>query len=492
MDLIILTTLEPSQYDLAQPYLFNSTIMKKLNYTYAILISVLTITSCDSYLEDDIVSPNDPEIVTPQLLLSNVEVATFATYGGQLTRQSLVFSRQLSGTSAGSQSAEIARYIVTEITNENEWEIIWAGAVVDCKTLISEYGPVSPYYSGIAKVILAMNYGVATDLWGAIPAEEGGLGLAVNLQPQYESQEVVLGKIQTILDEAIVELSAPVEDNFIVPPGADDLIFGGDVTAWLQTAQIMKARYANRLSIIDPVGSANNVLAAVTSSDVTGSESDAFMIFFGGNAANQWFQFEQQRRQYYRVSSYFADLLIVNNDPRLPFFLKTDGAGGYSGTPFDNPSVLATSYVGPLYGTSTSSVPLVTFVEAKFLEAEAQLRLGASGLAADAHNAAVIASIQQATGGVDSLGQAFIDNFGSENAGSITQEKIMMQKYIAMFIQIEVYADQRRTNIPALNPNPSANTGIPVRLPTPQSERLYNPNAIVVSDTQTPVYWDVN
>lgn len=62
-----------------------------------------------------------------------------------------------------------------------------------------------------------------------------------------------------------------------------------------------------------------------------------------------------------------------------------------------------------------------------------------------------------------------------------------------MFIQIEVYADQRRTNIPALIPNPNAvNPGIPLRLPTPQSERLYNPNAIAVGDILAPVYWDVN
>ena len=448
------------------------------------------ITSCDGYLEDDIVSPNDPAEVTPELLLANVQVATFATYSGQLTRQSLVFAQQLAGTEEGSQSTEIAQYNVTEITNENEWEVIWAGAVVDCRNIISDYGSEAPYYSGIAKVVMALNIGVATDLWGAVPFDEGGQGLAVDLQPQFESQAAILAKMQTLLDDAIVDLQRPLEDNAFVP-GADDLIFGGNVENWIITAYILKARYANRLSGIDPTGSATNVLEHLVNSGVSGPETDAFMAFFGGNAANQWDAFQSNRQGYYAISESFVNMLVDNDDPRLPFFVAEDGDGGFSGTPIDDPSVTGTSYVGSYYSTPSAPLPLVTYVEAKFLEAEAQLRAGSAGEAATALNEAVIASVEQVTG--ESAPTAFVDAFASEDAGSITLEKIMTQKYIAMFIQIEVYADQRRTDIPSLNPNPNAvNPGIPLRLPTPQSERLYNPNAIVVGNILQPVYWDVN
>ncbi len=465
--------------------------MKTSYKLISIVVIGLSLLSCDSFLEDDIISPNDPLEVTPQTLLANVEVATFASYTGQLNRQSLLFSRQLAGTSAGSQSQEIARYVVTEITNENEWEVIYAGAVVDCKAIISEYGAESPYYSGIAKVILALNYGIATDLWGDVPVDEAGLGEEVGFEPAYEQQSAVLNEIQKLLDEAIVELGSDPESN-LVRPGSDDLIFGGDVSGWITAAWIIKARYANRLSLIDPAGSATDVLSFVQNSGATDPSTDAFMPFFGGNAANQWYQFELDRGGNYRMSEYFVNLLVDNNDPRLPYFISEDDAGGYSGTPFDDDSNSETSYVGSYYATASAPLPLVTYVEGKFLEAEAQFRLQANGLAADAHNTAVAASITQVTGGIDSLAQAFIDNFGSEDVGSITLEKIMMQKYIAMFLQIEVYSDQRRVGIPNLIPNPGASTGIPLRLPTPQSERLYNSKAIVVSSTQVPVYWDVN
>ncbi len=465
--------------------------MIRSKYIFVLAVIALSVYSCDNYLEDDVISPNDPLNVTPQTLLSNVQVSTFASYTGQLTRQSLLFARQLAGTSAGSQSQEIARYVVTEITNENEWEVIYAGAIIDSKAIINEYGVESPYYAGIARVILALNFGIATDLWGDIPVDEAGLGEAVNFQPAYEPQADVLRKIQSILDEAILNLSVDPESN-LIRPGADDLVFGGDADLWITTAWILKARYANRLSVIDPEGSASDVLDFIGNSDASGTDSDANMPFFGGNAVNQWYQFELDRGGQYRISEYFVNLLVDNNDPRLPFFISEDDDGGYSGTAFDDVSNSESSYVGSFYSRPTASIPLVTFVESKFLEAEAQLRMGQSTSSAEAFNEAVTASIEQVTGGVDSIAQIFVNDFASEDAGSITLEKIMLQKYIALFIQIEVYADQRRTGIPSLVPNPSASTGIPVRLPTPQSERLYNANATVVSNTQTPVYWDAD
>ncbi len=68
----------------------------------------------------------------------------------------------------------------------------------------------------------------------------------------------------------------------------------------------------------------------------------------------------------------------------------------------------------------------------------------------------------------------------------------MTQKYIALFGQLESYADFRRTDLPAgITPNPNgAVSTIPVRFVTPQNERLYNNNATVVSDITVPVYWD--
>ena len=133
-------------------------------------------------------------------------------------------------------------------------------------------------------------------------------------------------------------------------------------------------------------------------------------------------------------------------------------------------------------------MPLVTYAEAKFIEAEAQFRAGDKTKAAAAYNVAIKASILKMTGAAN---VAYETLNASETNLTITLQKIMTQKYIAMFTQPEVWADWRRTNIPALTPNANAAVaGIPRRFPTAQSERLYNTKVTVESNILAPVWWD--
>ncbi|MBI1316820.1 SusD/RagB family nutrient-binding outer membrane lipoprotein [bacterium] len=449
---------------------------------------VLANVGCDDFLKDEVVSPNDPESATIDQLLANIEVATFATFNGQLARQSEIMIQRIAGTSAGSQSLEIANYVITDQTNSNEWEVIFNGVVANANILIERYGAENPHYAGVAKVLKALSLGAATDIWGDIPFAEAGRGLDGILEPVFEPQQQVIAGIQSLLDEAIADLSRPAEDNKFTP-GTDDYIFQGDAARWIKTAYILKARYANRLSQRDPAGSAASALGFLQQAGLTDGSDDALMIFFNaGNSLNQWFAYENDRGGYLRANEAFVDDMIANADPRIPMFLALDDNGGYSGTPFDDPDVTGTSYLGSHFATADGSLPLVTFVEAKFIEAEAALRSGDAGTAATAHNDAVKASILEVTGASD---PAYEGAFASETAGTITLEKIMQQKYVALFTQLEGYSDWRRTGFPALVPNPNGtSTGIPLRLPTPQQERLYNSNAVVVTDLLAPVWWD--
>ena len=146
------------------------------------------------------------------------------------------------------------------------------------------------------------------------------------------------------------------------------------------------------------------------------------------------------------------------------------------------------SYVGAYYASPASSIPLVSYVEMKFIEAEAKLRNSDAGGAATAFNDAVKASIMQVTGGPDAAYEAAN---ASETAASITLDKIMYEKWVALFIQCEAYADWRRTGFPALTPNINGNTTtIPVRLIYPQNERLYNTNYPGTKQLTDPVWWD--
>jgi hypothetical protein len=99
-----------------------------------------------------------------------------------------------------------------------------------------------------------------------------------------------------------------------------------------------------------------------------------------------------------------------------------------------------------------------------------------------------MASLSLVTGESDT---SFENSQAKETSASITLAKIMNHKYVAMYGQIEAYADWRRTNLPTLTPNANGAVNvIPRRLPTVIDERLYNKNAIVISDIKLPVWWD--
>ncbi len=468
--------------------------MKKTIVSLSIILGLGAVTtSCEKYFEDAIATPNNPTEVTPALLLANIEVATFSNYGGQLARQTQMMVQQIAGTTEGSQTTEVMNYNITELTNENEWSVIYTGALMNGKILIDDFGAANPHYAGIARVIMALNLGSATDLWGDVPFSNALNGLNGEFAPEYDLQQSLLddsnpNSIFGLLDQAIADLQQPSSANSFVP-GSEDFIYGGDVDLWIKAAYSLKARYYNRLSEVDGPGSAQKALTALANG-ITSSSENAMMVFgTGGNSQNQWYAYKQARPNYIKMAEYFVDTLNATSDPRLPFYAEEDTAGVYSGTPKDKIDEIFTSSVGPYLSTSNASIPLISYAEMKFIEAEAELRAGSGGPAATAFNEGVIASVEAVTG---SATGTYITTYANETGGSINLEKIMYQKYVALFGQIEVYNDFRRTGFPGITPASGAQIPvIPLRLIIPQNERVYNPNAAnFIKPLTEPVYWD--
>ncbi|MEO0474145.1 MAG: SusD/RagB family nutrient-binding outer membrane lipoprotein, partial [Bacteroidota bacterium] len=432
-------------------------------------------------------SPNSPTEVSEGLLLTASQLGTFALYTGQLARLTSVLTQHSAGTDF--QFVDIARYNILEGDNVNEWETVYTKCLVNEDQIILQAGTDNPYYAGIAKIQKAMAIGLATDLWGDIPNREAGQGIqgAEFYNPAYDPQETIFSDIQDLLSAAIEDLSKSATANKALP-GADDLIHGGNPDAWINTAWILKARYALRLSKRSSEA-ANDALGFLNSANLTGPIDDANAIFgTNGNEFNQWFAFNNERGGYMMMGEFFIDLLKSINDPRLPFLASPDLNGEFVGTPLgsvDN----STSSIGPYLGTNNSISPLVTYVEAKFIEAEAHFLNNDLDLAARALNAAIITHVELVTG--ESIPADYEAAQASETAATVSLEKIMTHKYVAMFTQVESYSDWRKTGIPALSANPDGVINeIPRRLPTPSVERINNTNSFVTSNVLTPVWWD--
>jgi hypothetical protein len=426
--------------------------------------------------DDLYINPNQPLNATPGTMLTAIEANTTMNYEGGLARYSSIFMQHQSGVVA--QSQDIDRYSLTSSDMDNYWGGLYVGGMKNSKLLIDKFGSTNPYYGGIARVCMAINLGIATSLWGDVPYSEA-FKLEDNVtQPKMDSQKDILNSIQTLLDLAIVDFNKPASANAKLP-GADDILFNGNIPLWIKTAWTLKARYHNWLSKSDASGSAANVLNDLAK----GITSNADNCYTSHNSAadpNQWAAF-QDGRTYNSACKTLIDSMKNMTDPRTPWYFDTTGTKGIAvGNPigtFDGGALL-----GPYLYNSAEDLrtPLVTYAEAQFLKAEAYARQSNSANALVELNKAIAASIDEVTKGA---GKTYIVTSGTTNS-------IITEKWKAMFGQpLEAYADYRRTGFPNLTVRPGGVLNyIPKRFPVDLAESISNPNAVFIP-LSTPVWF---
>jgi len=451
--------------------------MKNILYTMGLFALVLT-SSCNT--GDDLYdSPNSPVEVSPALMLTAVEVNTFMNTEGDLARVASVFSQQMAG--AGAQYSALQNYQLNRNDYNNHWNGLYSGTMYNAKLLVDKYGTANPYYAGIAKVLMAINLSVATDFFGDVPYSDAFKGTELNFVAKFDKQQAIYTSIQKLLDDAIADLGKPAASNILLP-GSDDVVFNGKATKWLSAAWTLKARFANRLSQKDAAGSANLVLTYLANGIKTAE--DNMENIHDANYANQWGDFENNRGGSIFANKRFIDILIATNDPRLTYYFS-DVKGVYLGSDINQEQVnTKTSPMGPYFNTD-QNYGLVTFHEAKFLEAEAKFRLGQP--ATTALNDGIKASVSYVTKGKDDG-----SSVATYTAGTTNLTSIMTEKWKAMFGHIEAYNDVRRTGLPVLTPRPQSAGAVvgytPRRLPIPVTESDTNPNAVFVPLDQA-VWW---
>jgi hypothetical protein len=471
--------------------------MKK---NFIICFSVLFTLSGCNYKD---VNSNPNVVTSPTLpsLLTNVEVVSSYDIGGEGSQMNNIFMQYVSGLSTQPQAWD--KYNVdNEAKNFFDYE--YSKSLKDVTTMISNADALKlTVYVGFGKILLANSLGVLTDSYGDIPFSEGLKGETIPY-PKYDKQQDVYAKIQSLLDEAIIALNAPNAQGLL--PSTDDVIFKGNITKWIAAAYTLKAKYSLHLSKLNSTDAANNTLAALYQAGFyrgIASNADDMDLVFGAvvNQANPWYHWFLGRNDF-RLGKVFIDLMKrVPVDPRLSYFAKPNSSGIYIGSIAGSGDAI-TSQLGDYYNKPNAPFTIVSFADAKFMEAEARVRIDINDpLAQKALIDAITASIKKVTGGSATANTIndYVTAFG-KLSGTLDQQlqTIITQKYIAGFTRPEAWTDWRRTGYPILTAsvggvnglNPSGE--IPRRLPVPVSERLNNPNAPNDAPSlQLPrLYWD--
>ncbi len=450
--------------------------MKKIIFkTIAVALIFTGLNSCRKG-DDLYISPNAPSAATPASMLSACEVGTFNSLEGGAERIASIFMQHSSGVYG--QMVQPEEYAPIESDMDNYWNTLYPN-MLNCKLLGDNFGSVDPNYRGISRILFAMNLGLVTDMWGDCPYSEAFQGASGNLAPHFDPQQSVLSAIQTLLDGAIVDLANSTNN---VTPGGDDFIFKGNTASWTKVAWTLKARYYMRLSKktgFDP----NVVLTDLANGIASNADNCNSIHGSAGAETNGWAAFLNNRYGYVVGCQTLIDSMGNMADPRTPYYFDTTYEGNVAvGNLLGdlNPNVSSWGpYLGGLDNTGNAnpskSVPLVSFAEAKFLEAEAKLRINASdATAVTSLNTAITASISEVTGTPFSGTLPVI-----YTAANTTIHTVILEKWKAMFADpVESYADYRRTGFPVLKMNPLGLLPyIPKRLPTSEQERTTNPNA---------------
>ena len=346
-------------------------------------------------------------------------------------------------------------------------------------------------YAGIGKVSLAFTLGNLTDMFGDLPYSEAFKGSA-NFTPGMDSQQAIYNEIERLLNDGITDLNK----NSPISPGAADIIYQGDVSKWKKLASTLKARYAMHLTNAPgqtAAAQADKTLAALN--DGFSSNADDFQYKYpgGANTENPW-ALHFRPISTIVLSSAAVDTLVVRNDPRLPFIVRRATATNlYNGRPIGTTTIGALadySIPAAAYAGEGAVHAMVTYAEALFLKAEATLLKSGAAAAEPIYQDAIRAHMTKL--GVGAAEQNdYLSRRGSLTAAGVTPlERIMQEKKVANFLNIENWVDWRRTGFPRLTPPPNALSAIPRRLLYPQSERNSNPQTVHSAGLTDRVWWD--
>ncbi len=380
-----------------------------------------------------------------------------------------------------------------------------------------------------AMILQVWGFSYLTNTWGDVPYTQSlsGDSTGGTLTPAYDAQKDIYASLFARLDQASKALTG-ASNNL----GGADPIYGGDPAAWQKFANSLRARLALQIVNVDPAQASTQLQSAfsATGGVFTSNADNAELRWPGDGVYNNPWSGNFATRDDHRMSQTFMNIMLGDNDPRVPIFAQptvTDtivnpAMPNYAGMPngltqatasvyFNNtsrPGVIfypgATTYgtFGDGSGKSTPSY-MMTYSDVAFTQAEAANRsLGGltPGQAAGFYTAGIQASMDQwgvAPGdALTYLAQPSV----AYQSGLAGLTQIDLQHWIALYSDGgTAWALWRRTCVPnTVKPGPFAIIStVPRRFEYSITEYSVNANQLAAAVTRqgpdlftTSMWWD--
>ena len=481
----------------------------------AVLVLSLFASGCTKSLKGLNINPNQPTVVTPNVVLSAALVGTASDMAGD-------FINLPCWMGYWSRSGNYVPDVQTETYNisnnyaNGEWVNMYGN--LSNYNYIEAQGRASgdPFYIGVSKVMEAFTFSQLVDAFNNVPYSQA-FQVATNVTPKYDDAQTIYNMLVADLDSSFIyfdtakyfyaNLATSVQIN---TDNQYDLVYGSASAAgpsdpgtrmalWEQFANTVKLKLLMHQSQISSQQTfIGNEIAATQSYGFIGAGQGAAVNpgysastgkinpFFGNFYTVTGSTTTTQN--YYRADTYGVNFYLNTGDNRGFYFYSAVGntiAGNNEGDPNSVPNS-STSAVGPglLKGYSQDEWIFSDF-EALFLQAEAIQRGWLTGNAQTLYQSAITQSYVYLYSGVQGAGDPVADATAYYTSGQVNVDwtastanplqAILTQKWAALngINWFEAYCDYRRTGIPTLPITASPThlqPQIPVRFLYPQSE----------------------
>ncbi len=472
--------------------------MKKF-LKYASLLSVVVLmAACQDFLDVN-EDPNNPVSVSPDLVLPTAQVYTANVMHNNRYLNNLgnMMMYNWSQSDGYAWYPDEFKYNVTSSFYQQIFNYSYSNTL-KMYHVLDQLDSTYSYYRAIGKIMKAYHFQLLVDCYGNIPYSEA-LKRSGEATPKYDDAKTIYEDLVVQLTDAIRLIN---EGENAKVPGADDAIFGGDMSKWKKFANSVKLRILIRQSSMSGretyLKEQFNIIASEGSGYITAdvgvnpgytnieNQQNPFWDTFGKDVSGT----ETMNNKATCATDYILTFLTGTNDPRIDRIYEKP-SDGHLGVPqglldYDTPVVDAyvpekVSNIGPgiLKGANQNAI-IYTLAESYFNQAEAHFR----GLITTGDDAKTLyqKGIQASFDYLGATGaQAYysqVKNLVGWDASANKLQAIITQKWIALngLTAEQSWFDYNRTGFPAGLPisRLASTNDRPVRLFYPAGEYSSN------------------
>ena len=460
--------------------------MKKSIFKYFIIAGLaFTAVSCDRSFDE--INLDDSKIYEPEVSGFLAPVQYNMASVGYLRANDFTFDIMQVSLDFPNEGNTLSRYNITENTGAGFWNnsYKWTKQVYDMKKAAVESNDKN--YEAIALILNAWIYSNLTDTYGDVPFSEASRLDEGISQPKFDQQKNIYIQLLDDLKKAnsLFVTTKPLTGTDLFYNAGNDT---NGISNWKKFGNSLSLRLLTR--ILKRNGEINvheriqEIINNPSTYPIFLSNAESTKLNITGAAPLMPPIARPQDFTTGRAASeFFVETLKANNDPRMSMFFSQakniappQANIGYKGAPTGYAYGTVFNYQPSNMNQNLAKGPLniliLPYAEIQFILSELAFKGIISGNAQIFYENGVKATIEQ-------WGAAMPANyFANPNvAYNGTLERIMLQKYVALFfVDQQQWFEKRRTGYPVLPNNGGLlNNGImPSRLMYPPNPRVLN------------------